>query len=373
MIMFKVLAKCILFVVILVSVFRFTQASVFNLGGTLNPATDTWTGLASLEFVTVGDPGNRSDTRFTTPGEGAVSYTYQIGKYEVTAGQYTVFLNAVASNDPYGLYNIYMNTANGTWGCNIQRGGSAGNYTYSVAPDWANRPVNFVSWGDSARFVNWLSNGQPSGQLTGVFDNDAKFTEDGSYYLNGVLTASQLMGVNRKSNATFVIPNGNEWYKAAYYKSGSVNAGYWNYPMRSNTQPSNKLINPDPGDNGNFRLNPAAENYVDTIGPPYYCTEVGVFEKSFSAYGTYDQGGNVWEWSEARPGSGTWSRAIRGGSYVSDSYSSVASNPNMQDYPDREGSIYGFRVGCICNVPEPSTLLLLGISTLVLLVYTWRR
>ena len=35
-----------------------------------------------------------------------------------------------------------------------------------------------------------------------------------------------------------------------------------------------------------------------TIGSPYYTTEVGEFENSESPYGTFDQGGNIWEWNE---------------------------------------------------------------------------
>jgi hypothetical protein len=34
------------------------KADVFNMGGTRNPATGTWTGLASHEFVPVGDAGS---------------------------------------------------------------------------------------------------------------------------------------------------------------------------------------------------------------------------------------------------------------------------------------------------------------------------
>ena len=74
------------------------QADVFNLG----------TGFTNLETVAVGDPGNVGepsggpDTIF-----GAVGYTYNIGKYEVTAGQYTAFLNSAAQTDPYGLYNTW--------------------------------------------------------------------------------------------------------------------------------------------------------------------------------------------------------------------------------------------------------------------------
>jgi len=35
------------------------QADVFNMGGTISGGT--WTGFASLQFVTVGDPGNLPD------------------------------------------------------------------------------------------------------------------------------------------------------------------------------------------------------------------------------------------------------------------------------------------------------------------------
>ncbi len=55
----------------------------------------------TIDMVTVGDPGNTADT--TTYG--AVADAFQIGKYEVTIGQYTDFLNAVAATDPYSLYN----------------------------------------------------------------------------------------------------------------------------------------------------------------------------------------------------------------------------------------------------------------------------
>ncbi len=61
-------------------------------------------GLTSLEFVTVGNPGNANDGT----GYGGVDYAYDIGKFEVTAGQYTEFLNAVAAADPYGLYGSDM-------------------------------------------------------------------------------------------------------------------------------------------------------------------------------------------------------------------------------------------------------------------------
>ena len=120
-----------------------------------------------MDWVTVGNAGNAADST----GYGSVGYEYKISKYEVTAGQYTEFLNAVADTDTYGLYDTLM-WADG-YGCKIERSGSAGSYTYSVASDWADRPVNLVSWYDCLRFANWLHNGQPTGS------QDAVTTEDG--------------------------------------------------------------------------------------------------------------------------------------------------------------------------------------------------
>lgn len=42
-------------------------------------------------------PGKRPDTQFSSLGYGGVDYTYQIGAFEVTGGEYTKFLNPVAA------------------------------------------------------------------------------------------------------------------------------------------------------------------------------------------------------------------------------------------------------------------------------------
>ena len=57
----------------------------------------------------VGNAGNAPDP---STGYGAVDYNYNIGEYDVTAGQYTAFLNAVAATDTYGLYNSSMSFTN---------------------------------------------------------------------------------------------------------------------------------------------------------------------------------------------------------------------------------------------------------------------
>jgi len=241
-----------------------------------------------IDTVPVGNPGNAADTRYATPGYGAVLYQYNIGKYEVTAGQYTEFLNAVAKTDTYGLY--YTGMSNTSSGSGITRSDANGDalWEYSVGLDSANRPVNYISWGNAARFANWLHNGQPTGA------QNLSTTEDGSYYLNGATSLSALMDVTRKLNATWVIPRENEWYKAAYYKGGSTNAGYWDYPTRSNTAPGRDMTDVS-GNNANINGNP----YPIDSGT-YYTTVVGQFKNSVSPYGTFDQGGNVLEWNDTR-------------------------------------------------------------------------
>ena len=86
-----------------------------------------------------------------------------MGEYDVTVGQYCQFLNAVAKTDTYGLYNsgcmsLYYPTIG------ISQSGSSGNYSYSVTgsdSQGVNCPIFAASWGDAARFCNWLQNGQP--------------------------------------------------------------------------------------------------------------------------------------------------------------------------------------------------------------------
>ncbi len=319
-----------------------TSADVFNMPS----------GLTSLETVTVGNPGNAGELSGTglVPNRicGAVDYFYRMGKYEITAGQYTEFLNAVADTDTYGLYNTSM--WSGSYSCKIQRTGTSGSYTYSVASDWANRPVNYVSWGDAARFCNWLHNGQPTGP------QGLNTTEDGSYCLNGAMDDASLMAVTRKANATWVLPSEDEWYKAAYHRNDGVTGNYWNYPTGTDSFPSNDLIDPDPGNNANFGQDPY------TIGSPYWRTPVGEFENSESPYGTFDQGGNVIEWNEAIPYESYSCRGLRGGSFLNDGSALHASGRGCY-YPSYESYAYGFRVAL---VPEPATLFVLALGGLTL-------
>jgi hypothetical protein len=236
----------------------------------------------------------------------------------------------------------------------IKQTGSFGSYTYTVATDRANRPVNFVSFWNACRFANWLHNGQPTGE------QNASTTEDGAYDLNSH-NGTDGSNITRNAGGMWFIPSVDEWYKAAYYKGGGTDAGYWDYPTQSDSTPSNDLVNPDPGNNANFG------NGINdlTIGSPYWRTNVGEFENSESAYGTFDQGGNVWEWTDTVGRSG--GRLGIGGSF---SGSDPAYNMHAECTPgagpdaNTVSDHFGFRLAYFPGgwqpVPEPSSLLVLA-------------
>jgi formylglycine-generating enzyme len=323
------------------------------------------TAAVSIELVTVGNPGNTGKLSGTGAGGygqdricGAVDYEYKIAKYEITAGQYREFLNAVAKTDTYELYHTQMGSD--SYGCKIMRSGSSGNYTYSVAAERANRPVNRVSWGDAARFANWLTNGQPNDNPL-TTDDDALTTEDGSYYLDGAMTDAGLTTVTRKPTARYVIPSEDEWFKAAYHQNNGATGDYWDYPTGTNTIPSNDFIQPDPGNHATFRQADYPLSDL-TIDAPYYRTEIGSFSNSPSPYGTFDQGGNVLEYTEEVID--PTRRLLRGGAYTSNDFAMHTAHRGASHLATHANSVAGFRVA---EVPEPTTLGMLALGGLAML------
>ena len=304
----------------------------------------------------VGDAGNAADPA-TGSAYGSVGYTYGFGTYDVTVIQYCTFLNAVAQTDPYGLYNTSMAT-DANIGPSISRIGVSGSYYYLVLGGAVEQlPITYVSWFDAARFCNWMNNGEP---VTHV--EDATTTETGAYTLNGDTT----VGLETKNPlAQWYIPSENEWYKAAYYDPSlnSGQGGYWGYATRSNTVPGNQvgsLSNQANYYTGVYSVYSGV--YSVTQSSSYsssqnYLTPVGSFTNSASAYGTYDQEGDVWNWNDAVI-SGS-SRGFRGGNWYDSSYSLASSTRTIGYDPAHEDGAIGFRVA---EAPEPTSVMLMALG-----------
>jgi sulfatase modifying factor 1 len=311
------------------------QAGVVNLGS------------FSGEFVTVGDPGNTADGSQTFPF-GAVSQTFDIMKFEFTNQQYVQFLNSVDPTgiNPNTIYNPSMGSRADT-GISFTSGAATGS-KYAVRLNMDLKPVNFVSWFDAARVSNWLHNGATSGASM----------ETGAYNLNNT-TFGNAVALN--TGARFFIPSQDQWYKAAYYKGGGTNAGYWDYATRSNTAPTSVTANStgdgSAGSSGNFAnySNGAAWNSqngnVTTVG-----TNGGP-----SAYGAFDMSGNVREWHDL-DGSPGANRGYRGGDWNNIS-SDLKRTYGPSLAPSEEGPLHGFRLASLNSdpppaVPEPSMMVI---------------
>lgn len=217
-----------------------------------------------LTFKEIGNPGNAAQTSGVNTGLGAVASTFYMSSTETTVAQYTSFLNQAAKVDPNGLYDSQMSTIG------ITRTGSPGSYVYTSSTSFNLRPVTFVSWFDSARYVNWL--------MTGTT------TENGAYNL----ALSGSAAFQRQPGATYFLPNANEWYKAAFYKPGSTNYGTWAATVGSGTV--------TPAAAAPVGTAPAA-NYNNVAGST--TTNVGAYTTTFSSYGMYDMLGNVTEWTDS--------------------------------------------------------------------------
>jgi sulfatase modifying factor 1 len=326
----------------------------------------------TYELVTVGNAGNAADIT----GYGAVNYEYQIGKYEVTIGQYTAFLNTVANvSDDYGLYDSQLGSRLTVSG--ISKSDIGGVATYApLAPQGDNaysqsaerRPISYATWFTAARFANWMANGQPAGPPS------PSTTEDGAYALYGRTTgtAPSRNAVNPNTGAApiYWIPTESEWYKSAYYSPAlnSGSGGYYLYATQSDNAPGNRI-----GPSGNqangyifvgnqqylFSTRTSPVGYVSANFNQNYLTDVGAFTGSQSFYGTFDQNGNVWEWNDLDGQAGPM-KGFRGGNwdYNNTPMRSTARYETFargEDFWSSNGQYMGFRLASAVAVPEPST------------------
>jgi sulfatase modifying factor 1 len=293
-------------------------------------------------MVQVGDPGNTADTT----GFGAVAYPYLIGKFEVTNTAYTAFLNSVAAADPNSLYDTRMGThVQG----GITRNGTSGNFTYATKLGMENKPVAFVSWFDAARFANWCANGQP------VAAQSNATTENGVYPLNNLaagIIQKNLTNPNTAQAPFRWIAAEDEWHKAAYYKGNGTASGYWEFPTQSNTSPGN-LLGSSANMANHHKLVYSITQNATFSASQLYLGNVGSYTASPSAYGTFDQGGNLQEWTDGI--NQTTNRVLRGGSWTVSS--NLTKSSRAFSLPSASGDEFtGFRLAG--SIPQTISIIL---------------
>ncbi len=206
-----------------------------------------------------------------------------------------------------------------------------------------------------------------NGQLTGPEGNNT--TETGAYNLNGATSIAALMAVASPSHSgstapEYFLPTENERYKAAYYRGGGTNAGYWIYPTKSNNAPSH-VLSATGTNNANYLIN---GSYTD---PTNYLTPVGSFASSPNPYGTYDMGGDVAQWCETAQ-AGVQAYYCLGGRFDADS-THLASSYGGGGEPTVVADGFGFRVASTAAVPEPTTIALLLVGAVAFGIWRLRR
>ncbi len=315
----------------------------------------------TFDWVTVGDAGNPADTLIMdkgpaadlTTGYGSVGYEYRIADKHVTNTQWVEFLNTV---DPdaaevfnpsgNGLFNSNMTVSsigNGTaytGGIDVDLAAPSG-AKYTVKGGQENYPATWINWDSGARFVNWLHNGQGSGD-----------TENGVYDMSITTGAPP----PRQADASFFIPSEDEFYKAAYYdptKNGT--GGYWQYGVRTDSDPASEA--PAGGT--------TSANYATAAGSPGsaddtywqsgstfndsidHLTDVGAYTNAKSHYGLYDVDGLVYQYTEGIKQSplGDDFPVYRGGAWFRSSEFTGAAYRNLYSFRDAVAyHWYGLRV-----------------------------
>jgi hypothetical protein len=268
----------------------------------------------SIEFVTIGNPSNAPDIS----GVGAVSYVYNLGKYEIS--RQMIEKANLSGNLEISISDLDEQPAYGGNG-----------------PD---RPATGIGRFEATRFVNWLNTSRG-------FSAAYKVNSEG-YLLNWAEEDDGYSSSNplRNSLAKFWIPSLDEWHKGAY---GSPDGLWYQYPTGSNTPPTAVGA----GTLANTAIYGAINGFADI-------TNAG----GESAWGTMAQGGNAWEFVEnGQSLGGVWSNGDA--TFMQNSVTFGYLLFTDEGYYDG-----GFR---IAGVPEPSSLSLLLAGGAVLMAGRRRK
>jgi formylglycine-generating enzyme required for sulfatase activity len=295
--------------VLLVSILA--RVTAISPAQTITETFGTGANAFTMDFVQIGNPGNTADMSVTS---NLSPYPPGSVAYTYNLGKYEVSSDMINKANTAGVLNITLSD----WG--------------------ANKPALGISWYEAARFVNYLNTS--TGNTAAYKFNSSNTFQIWSPGELGYDSNNPF----RNSLSKFFLPSRDEWYKGAY---GSPGGAYSDYPS-STTIVVERSSWQGPDD-------------IDLAG-------------GLSAYGTMAQGGNANEWTEsAFDGINDFATEVRlgrGGFYNDPSWVSAYKlntwyfDPSIDDYR------MGFRVA---SVPEPSSLSLLALGSLVMAVGIRRR
>jgi len=293
----------------------------------------------TMDFVTIGNPGNGPDTFPDQLQRGRVDYIYNLAKYEVSRNMINKF-NAsfpLQSPSPITMADMSYFNANGP-----------------------NRPATGISWNEAAKFVNWLNSSKGYQEPYKFVGSNIIEWQSGLYSGNNRY---------RHKDAYYFLPNSDEWYKGAY---GSPSGLWYDFatgmdidfngkggptPVLSGTASGTAVY-------GSLDLN---ANPILVPTGPADISEAG----GLSPFGTMAQGGNVFEWVEIWKEGYNNTQTAFGGSWdvtTQDGYvaAELTSQYNgLVKGRSQEEVNLGFRVA---SVPEPSSLSLLALGGVVVVL-----
>lgn len=299
------LAIWVMLVVCVMAVANIALATIDTFGTGANQFT--------INFVPISGNTNPAS------GYGIVNNDYLMGTYEITNDQWAKFVNS------YGTVTGSPSLA------------------YNETSLWTGTdvPSNRVSWYEASQFVNWLNTStghQAAYKFTGT-QGQSDYTFVPWDIADAGYDASNPY---RNSSAFYFLPTEDEWVKAGYWNGTNIQT----YATIDDSMPTAGVDT----------------KYDDPTGMPW---DVGNGSEELN--GTFDMMGNIWEWMESPYYggdylTGSW-RGLRGGAYRNGDDYNLRSSEHFNVGPGNEHIDVGFRVA---SVPEPTTLLLLGLGCLAL-------
>jgi len=301
-----------------------------------------------LNFVTVGDPGNRAATAQEAPlwptfaePLGAVDHTFGIMRTNVTNDQWIDFVRAYAPYYADGPGNSDLT------GEGVKYTGMVGGVPqYELRPGQERASAD-MTWRIAARFANWLHNDKQS--IATAFEDGAYDTSSFGVDAQGRLTDQ----ITHHPGAKFWIPTVHEYTKAGHWdpnKNGPGQGGYW--------------LMPDGGDENLIAGPPGVGECAGDWWTGFFI-DVELYPETQSPWGVLDISSTYGQFTEGdvHPVLGT--RRLEAGS-------SPSSNYWIQDRLDsfsatNVGSNRSFRLASA--VPSPASVVGLGIAVTLL----WKR